>query len=109
VRSDLSIRKEEVLDLMVEDRFQVIERNLVPALLARVLGAIGGHIHLLTTCAVRNPREEMYRRLRGALQLRPLAIEVIITFCPEVLGDYRLYLKVYPLGLGFQYPGTLAA
>jgi hypothetical protein len=109
VRGDLLVREQEMLDLVVEHRFEVIERDLVPTLLAGVLPGIRRNVHLLTTVAVRHPREEVDGRFRYPLELGPLLGEVVVALGPQFLGDDGLDLKVYPLGLRLEYPGTLAA
>ena len=97
-----------MLDLFVEDGFQVFERHLVPAFGAGVFGAIGGHIHLLPTVAVCEAREQVDGGFRGPLKLRPLTVQVMIALVPEFLGHDGFHGDEHPFILGLQYPGPRA-
>jgi hypothetical protein len=79
-----------MLDLVVEDRFEIIERDLVPTRLAGVLPGIRRHIPLLATVAIRDPGEQVDGGLRDPLELRPLLSQVVVALCPEFFGDDAL-------------------
>lgn len=50
--SDLVDGEEEALELLMEDGFQIIDRELVPAARADVLRGVRGHVHFLAAGAV---------------------------------------------------------
>jgi hypothetical protein len=74
VPGDLIWGKEEALELLMEDGFEVINRHLVSALCTDVLRGVRGHIHLLPAGTEGKAGEEMYRLLRRTFSFLPLRV-----------------------------------
>jgi len=85
LRSNLIVREQEVPDLLLEDGFEVVDRDLVAAGVAGVFRAVRGHVHLRTAGAVREAREEVHGGPCSALQAASLAVEVLVALCPQLL------------------------
>jgi hypothetical protein len=94
----------EVLELFMENRLEILDPDLVPALAAGVLRGVRRNVHLPPAVANNNPREKIdYRAGRWPVILM-LFIENLITLIPSFFGNNRLDFREYPIGGWFQLP-----
>ena len=87
IAGDLRGRQEVVLELLVEDGFEVLGRDLIPAAVADVLRGVGGYVHLLPAGAERESREEMDRPASRALALLPAIVQDVVCLLPGFCRD----------------------
>jgi hypothetical protein len=96
--------EEEALELLVEDRFQIAEGNLVTAAVASVLGGVRGDVHPLATVAEDHPGEEMRWRSTLAVRLMTAVFEQRVAPLPEFTRNDRLDGDKHPVLLGLEFP-----
>lgn len=75
--------KEEMLELFMEDGFQVDDRHLVPAVLADIfIALIGRHIHFRAAMAKRESGEQVAHLFRRQLPASFAARKNRLAFAP---------------------------
>jgi hypothetical protein len=78
-----ALRSSEIgFELIMADRLQIDDGDLVVALLANVFGGIGLHIHLLAAGAKGESRKQLNRPLPRSFVLLLLLFEDLIALVP---------------------------
>jgi hypothetical protein len=109
VVQDLGRGHEEPAKLLLEDGLEVVARDLGPALRADVLRGVGRHVHLGAAGAEYEPREQVNRPPRRALDGGPTLVQQSVALGPEVFGDDGCNRRQDPVALRLQPPVPLGA
>jgi hypothetical protein len=100
MRFDLFLGHEKVMQLVVENPFNILNGDFVPALRADVFGGAGKDIHLLAAPTVKQPGEQM-DGLPSKWLLRLPCVHSVVAFFPQFFGHDRLNGTEIPFGFWF--------
>jgi hypothetical protein len=109
VGSQVVGRQEEVPELLPEDVFQGVSRDLVATLLADVFRDLSQGVHLSAALTEGQPGEQVNCWLGWSLAGGPTLIQDRVALCPKLLRHDGLYGAKDPLTLGLLDPVLLVS